>query len=322
MSEEQGSDRKIWIENRLQTLAQSFAIGVGGFSIMDNHLHVLCRIDSDLAESWSAEEVVRRWIAIYPPGLLDLNDSKLVNSVVKKLVKDVEQVEVWRSRLGDLGWFMKALKEPLSRKCNKEDGVKGTFWEARYKSIAILDDEALLATCAYIDLNPVAAGVSRIPEQSGYTSFKQRVDHVRERGKLRELKLAAEGDVKCRRALGDVEQSHWLVPIDNPGEVRKESRMLKREGMLETFSLGGYVMLVEYTGRMYRKGKAQIDAGVADVLTRLGTSVEYWQQRMKLLLGSGGLRGSFFGCREGSVDRVKQHRGKRTANLTPVPAVG
>ena len=40
---------------------------------------------------------------------------------------------------------------------NKEYDCKGTFWENRFKSIAILDEEALLATCATIDLNPVAA---------------------------------------------------------------------------------------------------------------------------------------------------------------------
>lgn len=43
---------------------------------------------------------------------------------------------------------------------NKEDQCKGTFRESRYKSVAILDDEALLATCAYIDLNPVVAGIA------------------------------------------------------------------------------------------------------------------------------------------------------------------
>ena len=38
---------------------------------------------------------------------------------------------------------MKALKERLARLANKEDRCKGTFWESRYKSIAILDEEAL-----------------------------------------------------------------------------------------------------------------------------------------------------------------------------------
>ncbi|MFI5454450.1 MAG: hypothetical protein ACHRXM_03280 [Isosphaerales bacterium] len=38
-------DRKAWIEDRLEELAQVFAVGVGGFSVMDNHLHVLLRLD-------------------------------------------------------------------------------------------------------------------------------------------------------------------------------------------------------------------------------------------------------------------------------------
>ena len=42
-------DRKAWIEQRLQELAQIFAVGVGGFSVMDNHLHVLLRLDPDVA---------------------------------------------------------------------------------------------------------------------------------------------------------------------------------------------------------------------------------------------------------------------------------
>ena len=35
------SNRKEWIENRIEELAQIFALGVGGFSVMDNHLQKL-----------------------------------------------------------------------------------------------------------------------------------------------------------------------------------------------------------------------------------------------------------------------------------------
>ncbi len=59
-----------------------------------------------------------------------------------------------RERLQSLSWFMKCLKEPLSRLANRQDKTKGAFFEARFKSVAILDDEALLAIAAYIDLNP------------------------------------------------------------------------------------------------------------------------------------------------------------------------
>ena len=55
---------------------------------------------------------------------------------------------------------MKFLKEPLARLCNREEHVRGAFFEGRYKSIALLDEEALLSVCAYIDLNPLAAGVA------------------------------------------------------------------------------------------------------------------------------------------------------------------
>ena len=59
--------RKQWIEQRLELLADSFALSVCGFAAMDNHLHVLVRLDPDQFGAWSAEEVVRRWMAVYPP---------------------------------------------------------------------------------------------------------------------------------------------------------------------------------------------------------------------------------------------------------------
>jgi hypothetical protein len=48
-------NRKEWIEKRLEELSQIFAISVGGFSVLDNHLHVLVRLDSDIATGWSDE---------------------------------------------------------------------------------------------------------------------------------------------------------------------------------------------------------------------------------------------------------------------------
>ncbi len=64
---EGADDRKGWIEIRLQELADIFAVAVGGFSVMDNHLHVLVRLDPDVAKGWSDEQAVRRWGALFPP---------------------------------------------------------------------------------------------------------------------------------------------------------------------------------------------------------------------------------------------------------------
>ena len=296
--------RKKWIEERLELLAGNFAVSVCGFSIMDNHLHCLARLDPGVAKKWSNEEVVRRWIAVYPPPTLDVEDPKVVQLWVDHERKDAEKVAKYRERLQDLGWFMKSLKEPLARMANKEDDCKGTFWESRYKSIAILDEEALLATCAYIDLNPVAAGIAATPETSPHTSVKQRVDHAKESGKLLELKAAARGSVAGSRAAGRLEEKHWLCPVE---DLRKKGAA--REGMLENFSLGSYLLLVDWTSRFYRNGKARVSQEVAGILERLGTSAEFWEGRMKQLLGKSRLLGSYFATSRERLKEIATHRG-------------
>ena len=55
-----------------------------------------------------------------------------------------------RGRLQSLSWFIKCLKEPLSRLANRQDKTSGTFFESRFKSVAILDEETLLAVSVYI----------------------------------------------------------------------------------------------------------------------------------------------------------------------------
>jgi REP element-mobilizing transposase RayT len=154
-----------WIEQRTQELAQIFAVAVGGFSVLDNHLHLLVRLDPDVARDWSDEEVVHRWDRLFP--LRDKSRQALPVSkdwVVWRL-KDATWVATARERLQSLSWFMKCLEEPLSRLANRQDQTRGAFFEGRFKSVAILDEESLLATCAYNDLNPVAAGIATVSQR-------------------------------------------------------------------------------------------------------------------------------------------------------------
>jgi hypothetical protein len=213
------------------------------------------------------------------------------------------RVARYRQRLQDLGWFMKALKEPLARLANKEDGCKGTFWEARYKSIAILDEEALLATCTYIDLNPVAAGIAKVPKASPHTSIKQRVDHARRNGDLDTLQAAAAAkSVAAANIEADLEQSHWLCPLQDRKAAGTDCAGAAREGMLPGFSLSTYLELVDWTARLCRTGKARITAEVAGIMTRLGTSPEYWQSHLKKLLSKTRWLGSYCAT---SAERLK-----------------
>jgi hypothetical protein len=307
--------RKQWIEDRLQTLSGAFAATVCGFAVMDNHLHVLVRLEPDAANGWSAEDVVRRWLLAYPPRSIDGQVIDVTQAWIDDLASDKQRVDVLRTRLSNLGWFMKALKEPLARIANREDDCKGTFWESRFKSIAILDDEALLATCVYIDLNPVAAGLAATPETSPHTAVHQRVEHAAAQGKLEDLMAAACGSVASSRAAGAVEEDLWLCPIEDRRRAGSQ-----REGLLEGFSLGSYLLLVDYTSRLCRQGKARVSREVASVLERLGTSAEVWGQRIQRLLGKTRLLGSYFSTDRQRLRQLAQQRGVH--HLDNVTALG
>ncbi|MBR9910410.1 MAG: hypothetical protein GYB33_08685 [Gammaproteobacteria bacterium] len=53
--------------------------------------------------------------------------------------------------------------------------VPGHFWESRLKPQALLTEEALISCMAYVDLNPIRAGMARPPESSEHTSLGERI---------------------------------------------------------------------------------------------------------------------------------------------------
>jgi hypothetical protein len=219
-----------------------------------------------------------------------------------------------RQRLQSLSRFMKCLKEPLSRLANKQDKTRGAFFEGPFKSVAVLDEEALLAIGVYIDLNPVAAKIAETPETSDYTSIKQRVDHVAAQEKTVELEAANDGSVAGSRAAAGLEELLWLCPIEDRREL--DSR---REGMISGFSLGSYVKLVDYTGRLLRARKASISAELAEIFERLGCSAQSWRAELKKLRGDR-LVGRFFAASREKLREIGDRLGVRNPlNLRGCP---
>jgi hypothetical protein len=298
-------DRKDWIEHRLEELAHIFAVSVAGFAIMDNHLHVLVRLDPDAAKGWSDEDVARRWGRLFPPRDRNRQPLEVSAEWVASKLKTPGWVASARQRLQSLSWFMKSLKEPLARLANRQDQTRGAFFEGRFKSVAILDEEALLATCIYIDLNPVAAGVAAVPESSEHTSIKERVEHVAAQGRVEDLKAARSGSVAGSASASGLEEGLWLCPIED-----RRGLDSSREGMLEGFPLGSYLLLVDYTGRLFRSGKATISRGVVEILGRLGTTAEHWQKRLEKLR-SGRWFGRVFGSSRARLRALAERLGVR-----------
>ena len=162
--------------------------------------------------------MARRWMTLYPPRGADRKPAKVTEEFLKLKADNPVWVAGTRKRLSSLGWFMKCVKEPLARIANKQDGYKGTFFEGRYKSIAILDEESLLSVCAYIDLNPVAAGIVSLPEESPHTSIKERVDHAKSAGRIADVSEIRNGSVAASRdRLREVAQRIGVRHLANLG---------------------------------------------------------------------------------------------------------
>ena len=160
--------RRQWLIDRIKLLSQVFSIDIAAYAIMSNHYHLVLHVDQYHAKDWSLEEVIARWTVLF-------KGHQLVDDYVKNKALDTESngsaqcdshalaaialIEKWRSRLYDISWFMKCLNEFIAREANKEDNCMGKFWEGRFKSQALLDNQALLSCMAYVDLNPIRAGV-------------------------------------------------------------------------------------------------------------------------------------------------------------------
>jgi hypothetical protein len=111
----------------------------------------------------------------------------------------------------------------------------------------------LLTVAAYIDLNPVAAGVAALPESSPHTSIKERVDHVVAAGKLENVEAIRKGSVAAHHVSEGVENGCWLIPIED-----QHCQGGTREGFKEGFTLGQYLMLVDCTSRAVRDDKQSV----------------------------------------------------------------
>ena len=81
----------------------------------------------------------------------------------------------------------------------------------------------------------------------------------------------------------------WLCPVEDRRRLGDS-----REGMLEGFSLGSYLLLVDYTSRLCRQGKARVSREVASILDRLGSDPGVWSERIGRLFSKARLLGSYF----------------------------
>ena len=167
--------RRQWIVDRIRLLSSIFAIDICSYAVMSNHYHLVVKIDPEQIAQLPLDQIIKRWRCLYKgPTLIQ---RYIAGEKLSPAEHDgvLQVVEVWRKRLANVSWFMRLLNFHIALRANKEDQCRGHFWEARFASQALIEDEALLSCMAYVDLNPVRAGIANAPEVSDYTSIQERI---------------------------------------------------------------------------------------------------------------------------------------------------
>jgi len=299
--------RKQWIEDRLKELADAFAIGVCAYTVLDNHFQVLVRLDPEKADAWSNAEIIRRWLLVW-----DMRDSRGKVMTNKKewlntYANDPVFLEEARARLANLGWFMKSLREPISRRINNEESCGGAMWESRYQSVAVLDELSALAACAAIDLCPFVKGAARSAETSECTSLKTRIEQCVADGRLDKLREASPTTSKV-----NFEKGGWLLPIED----RRDSQGKGTTGMLKGISLAGYTQLLEWSSRILRPGKSKTMPPMPSVLASMKIDPNEWRVALTKLTTGEKKYGSYFGSRDRLQELASERGCKFVKNVT------
>lgn len=264
------SHRKQWIVDKLSELSHVFLIDVCAYAVMSNHYHVVLKINHEQALQISDEEVIELWMKLFKGNVLIQRYLKGDCTTDAEQDKVHEIVAEWRKRLSDISWFMRCLNEYIAHKANEEDKCTGRFWEGRFKSQALLNEQALLSCMAYVDLNPIRAGLADSLDCSDYTGIRQRI---------KDIQL-----VVGNEPLVDKHKKQVRVCSAESKENKEDVIMIKLADFIGSKDVDGipyllmdYLELVDWTGRAIRDNKKGfIPDSEPKIISKLGFTPDLW----------------------------------------------
>lgn len=162
----------------LWQVAAFSGVEVLAYCLMSNHFHVLVRVPERPVESpHSRAEVLRRYRILYTvsnsPGYPDADAMQKILEGPNEALAE-EWMAKLTARMEDVSEFMRTLKHRYTVYYNRKHGRFGTFWAERFKSVLVEDSpRALRTVAAYLDLNPVRAGLVQDPADYRWCSYAE-----------------------------------------------------------------------------------------------------------------------------------------------------
>ena len=149
------------------------------YCVMSNHFHILLEVppmperpDGSGKPGLSDAELLKRLAVYYGEGDVAEVAAELEESRKAGDLEWVEKIHArYTYRMYDLSEFMKTLLARFTRWFNRTHERTGTLWEERFKSVIVESGDAARMIAAYIDLNPVRAGIVEEPADYHWSSY-------------------------------------------------------------------------------------------------------------------------------------------------------
>jgi REP element-mobilizing transposase RayT len=146
------------------------------YCLMSNHIHILLEVPPMPAGGISDAELLKRLSAIQTEAFVatvakELSDARKAGNAA--LIAEIHARFTYR--MHDLSEFMKTVLQRFTRWFNRTHNRSGTLWEERYKSVIVESGIAARTMAAYIDLNPVRAGMVSDPAEYRWSSYGEAV---------------------------------------------------------------------------------------------------------------------------------------------------
>jgi putative transposase len=215
---------------------------VVSYCLMCNHFHLLLEVPPMAASGLSDKELLKRLSAIYSEAFVagvakELADARaaayIESSGLEEAVNAIHKRFTYR--MHDLGEFMKGLLQRFTQWFNRTHSRTGRLWEDRFKSVIVEDGVAAKTISAYIDLNPVRAGMVEDPADYRWSSYGEAIGG----GPKGNGKTARAGLVRALRAHQGIEADAdlWTAGVSREyrklllaGAVGKSTESVGRDG--------------------------------------------------------------------------------------------
>ena len=173
------TEEKRFFHYLMRKLEKFMGVRVLTYCIMSNHFHILLEVSDN--KDLNDDEILKRIHEFYPKKRAQkIQEEYDQYKVTEKILKNDEPIKNWRmrylNRMGDLSNFSKELKERFATWYNNKMDRYGPLWSERFKSVLVEDSELALSTIsAYIDLNPVRAGIVKDPFEYRYCGYAEAI---------------------------------------------------------------------------------------------------------------------------------------------------